>query len=240
MDRQDSVIDLARRLREAPGEHLSSPTGFERLVRVKWCGGCVTGVKQAAFTADWRNKHDPESFEYGWGAQSAQFVVDLVPRILLPVLRRHYKRKDVLKLIDVGAGSCVGTNVLAMLHWSHYVYSRLEIDAIDYIPLRKGAGRRAKYPLIHYTVGDARPAGQVVGPGDLQPRDRAPGRPATLHRPHSPELVLVDGLGLRLVGHGVCFARHSRESGRLLTATPCIQFLFPYQKRRAGSPPSRG
>jgi hypothetical protein len=150
-DDQDAVIDLARRLREALARQPQfTDAQFAEFTR-EW-HGCVDGVKQAAFNPDWRNKHDPRSFEYGWGAQSTQFVIDLVPRIQA-VLRKHYRRKDVLKLIDVGAGSCVGTNVLAMLHSDHYVYSRLEIDAIDYLPLRE-RWARSQYPLIHYTVGD--------------------------------------------------------------------------------------
>jgi SAM-dependent methyltransferase len=152
MDDQDTVIELARRLREALAANPDfSDEGFDRLCR-EW-HGCVDGVKQAAFNPDWRNKHDPRSFEYGWGAQSAQFVIDLVPRIQA-VLHRHYKRKDVLRLIDVGAGSCVGTQVLAMLHSDHYVYSRFEIDAIDYLPLRE-RWVRSQYPRIAYQVGDA-------------------------------------------------------------------------------------
>ena len=151
MDDQDAVIDLARRLREALARQPQfTDEGFARFSG-EW-HGCVDGVKQAAFNPDWRNKHDPKSFEYGWGAQSVQFIIDLVPRIQ-SVLRRHYRRKDVLKLIDVGAGSCSGTNVLTMLHSDHYVYSRLEIDAIDYLPLRQ-RWAQSQYPLINYMVGD--------------------------------------------------------------------------------------
>lgn len=150
-DDPNAAIELARQLREAlAAKPRFDDEGFERFCR-EW-HGCVDGMKQAAFDPDWRNKFEPATFEYGWGGQSAQFIIDLVPRIQ-SVLRQHYKRKDVLKLIDVGAGSCVGTNVLAMLHSSHYVYSRLEIDAIDYIDLRE-RWARSQYPLINYMVGD--------------------------------------------------------------------------------------
>jgi len=151
-DDQDDVIELARRLREAlAGQPQFDDGQFAGFIR-EW-QGCVDAVKKTAFNPDWRNKDDVESFEHGWGAQSTQFIIDLVPRIQ-SVMRRHYRRKDVLKLIDVGAGSCTGTNVLAMLHSSHYVYSRLEIDAIDYIPLRQ-RWAQSQYPLINYMVGDA-------------------------------------------------------------------------------------
>lgn len=151
-DDQNSVVELARRLREALARQPQlTDEQFADFTR-EW-HGCVDGVKRAAFSPDWRNKDDLEAFEHGWGAQSMQFAIDLIPRIQ-SVMRRHYRRKDVLKLIDVGAGSCAGTNVLAMLHSSHHVYSRIEIDAIDYIPLRQ-RWVRSQYPLIHYMVGDA-------------------------------------------------------------------------------------
>jgi hypothetical protein len=114
MQDQDALIELARRLREALATQPQfSDEGFDRFCR-EW-QGCVAGVKQAAFNPDWRNKHDPKSFEYGWGAQSAQFVIDLVPRIQ-SVLRRHYRRKDVLRLIDVGAETAGSAEHKAELH----------------------------------------------------------------------------------------------------------------------------
>lgn len=114
---------------------------------------CIRQVKQVAYTPDPRNKQDVQNFEYSWGAQSAQFIVDLIPRIQT-ILVAHYRRADVLKLIDVGAGSCIGTNLLAALHSDHTVYSRFEIEAIDYIPVRK-RWVQSQYPMIRYRAGDA-------------------------------------------------------------------------------------
>lgn len=151
-DDQDVILRLTRELREALAAHPPmTDQGFSDFCR-EW-HGCTEAAKNLAFTADPRNKQDAGKFEYGWGAQSAQFIVDLIPRIQ-SVLRRHYRRKDVLKLIDVGAGSCVGTNLLATLHSDHTVYSRFEIDAIDYTPVRK-RWVESQYPKVHYMVGDA-------------------------------------------------------------------------------------
>ena len=109
-------------------------------------------LKQAVFTNDPHNMQDVQKFEYGWGAQSAQFMVDLIPRIQ-SVLLRHYRRADKLKLLDVGAGSCVGTSLLAMLHSDNFVYSTLQVDAVDYTPMRE-RWVRTQYPKINYRVAD--------------------------------------------------------------------------------------
>jgi SAM-dependent methyltransferase len=151
-DDPNDAIELARRLREALEESPElTEAEFSAFCR-EW-HSTVAALKQFAFSSDPRNKQDVAAFEYGWGGQSAQFIVDLVPRIQAAMLR-HYKRKDVLKLIDVGAGSCVGTNILATLHSDQVVWSRLEIDAIDYTPIRR-RWVQSQFPRINYMVGDA-------------------------------------------------------------------------------------
>lgn len=91
-------------------------------------------------------------FEQGWGAQSALFMADMLPFIHSKLLK-HYKRKDVLRAIDVGAGSCFGTRLLASLHSDHYVYSRMEVEAVDYVPDR-ARWVQATSPEIDYIVKD--------------------------------------------------------------------------------------
>ncbi len=151
-DDPNAAIELARRLQQAlDGQPCFTDVEFEEFCR-EW-HGCVDGVKRIAFSSDPRNKQDVAAFEYGWGGQSAQFIVDLVPRLQAAMLG-HYRRKDVLKLIDIGAGSCVGTNILATLHSDHVVWSRLEIDAIDYTPIRR-RWVQSQFPRISYMVGDA-------------------------------------------------------------------------------------
>lgn len=109
-------------------------------------------LKKVVFASDPRNKQDVQKFEYGWGAQSAQFIIDLIPRIQ-SILLQHYRRADHLKLLDVGAGSCVGTNVLAMLHSDNLIYSTMQIDAVDYTSVRE-RWVRTQYPKISYRVAD--------------------------------------------------------------------------------------
>jgi SAM-dependent methyltransferase len=109
-------------------------------------------LKQNLYVADYRNQTDAEKFEFAFGAQSTQFIIDLLP-YLHEVMREHYSRSDELKLVDIGAGSCIGTNLLAQLHSDHIIYSRLQIDAVDYTDVRR-RWIRALYPKIRHRVAD--------------------------------------------------------------------------------------
>lgn len=109
-------------------------------------------LKRNLYVDSFRNGGDAEKFEYVFGAQSMQFVADLLPHIHETMLA-HYGRFDELSLVDVGAGSCMGTNLLAALHSDHVVYSKLKIDAVDYIDLRQ-RWVKALYPKVHHQVAD--------------------------------------------------------------------------------------
>ncbi len=109
-------------------------------------------LKQSLFVSNFRNQQDADRFEYAFGAQSTQFVIDMIPYIH-EIMVRHYNRFDALSLIDVGPGSCIGTNLLVALHSDHIVYSKLNVSAIDYTDLRE-RWVRALYPKIDYQVGD--------------------------------------------------------------------------------------
>lgn len=109
-------------------------------------------LKDLVYTPNPRNKNEREKFEYGWGAQSMQFIIDCLPefhRILL----KHYRRSDDLTLLDVGAGSAAGSNLLASLHNERVVYSKIRVDAIDYTPLRE-RWVKSQYPLVNYSVAN--------------------------------------------------------------------------------------
>lgn len=112
--------------------------------------GLVDAVKLAAY--DPRHQRSVLDFEFGWGAHSVQYVIDCLPEFHR-VLRTYYRRKDVLRLLDVGAGSGAGSNLLASLHATHYVYSRIEVDAIDHTPVRR-RWIKAMYPQVRYQVAD--------------------------------------------------------------------------------------
>lgn len=109
-------------------------------------------LKQNLFVSDFRNQADVEKFEYAFGAQSTQFIIDILP-YLHQVMVQHYERSDELTLIDVGPGSCIGTNLLAALHSDHVIYSKLKIDAIDHANIRE-RWVTALYPKINLRVED--------------------------------------------------------------------------------------
>jgi len=107
-------------------------------------------LKDAVF--DKKNKQARINFEEGWGAQSVQFVIDCIPefhRILL----HNYKRSDELTLLDVGAGSGLGSNLFTALHSENYVYSKVSVDAIDYTDSRL-RWVQTMYPKVNYKVAD--------------------------------------------------------------------------------------
>jgi SAM-dependent methyltransferase len=110
-------------------------------------------VKDAIYAQDFNSlRFTREHFERDWGAQSTLFMADMLPFIHEKLLR-HYRRQDVLRAIDVGAASCFGTRLLATLHGSHFVYSRMQLDALDYVPDRS-RWVRAVVPEVNYMVQD--------------------------------------------------------------------------------------
>ena len=110
-------------------------------------------VKDAIYRQDFNSRRfTREHFEQDWGAQSTLFMADILPFIHDKLLK-HYRRQDVLRAIDVGAASCFGTRLLATLHASHFVYSRMEVDAIDYVPDR-ARWVMATVPEVNYQVKD--------------------------------------------------------------------------------------
>ncbi len=87
-------------------------------------------------------------FEDNWIAQNIQFMIDIIPDIH-QILLKYYQRKDELNLIDVGAGSGAGSNLIAQLHTARMIYSKINVDAIDHVDKRlKWA--TAQYPRINY------------------------------------------------------------------------------------------
>lgn len=110
-------------------------------------------VKDAIYAQDFNSRRfKREQFEQDWGAQSTVFMADMLPFVHAKLLK-HYRRQDVLRAIDVGASSCFGTRLLASLHASHFVYSRMEVDAVDYVPDRS-RWVLAAVPEVNYHVKD--------------------------------------------------------------------------------------
>jgi len=106
--------------------------------------------KDIAF--DKRNKDSRKDFEEGWGAQSIQFVIDCIPEIHR-IMKQHYNRSDDISLLEVGAGSGAGTNIFTMLHSGRHIYSKVNVDAIDYTDSRL-RWVKTMYPRINYNVAD--------------------------------------------------------------------------------------
>ena len=99
-----------------------------------------------------RAKFPWPDFEFLWSAQAIQFAIDCIPEIH-QVMLKYYERSDELKLIDVGPGSGAGSNLIASLHSDRMIYSKINVDAIDYIDLRK-LWADFQYPKVNYMVGE--------------------------------------------------------------------------------------
>ncbi len=110
----------------------------------------VDELKDVVF--DSRNGQSRLKYEFGWGAQSIQFAIDCIPHFHR-ILKRYYRRQDDLSFLDVGGGSGAGANVFAQLHSDRVVYSKIKIDVIDYVPLRK-RWVQSVYPNLNYSVRD--------------------------------------------------------------------------------------
>lgn len=115
----------------------------------------LTGeLKDAVFVPNPKNlRPDRRKFEFASGAQSIQFMADILP-FLHARMERHYDRFQNLKLLDVGAGSAAGTQLIAQLHSDAMIWSRLEVDAVDYVPWRR-RWVAVHYPQVNYRVLDS-------------------------------------------------------------------------------------
>ncbi|MFN7992031.1 MAG: class I SAM-dependent methyltransferase [Bryobacteraceae bacterium] len=84
-------------------------------------------------------------------AQQMQFLIDCLPAIRQWM--SGYERSRVLRVLDVGAGSGAGANLLAQLHLGDFLGNKLEVDALE---LQDFLVRytRSTFPSIRYIVGD--------------------------------------------------------------------------------------
>lgn len=142
---------LAGLIERAPSLAAMDDAEYENFCRM-W-HAASDAVKDAIYAQDFNSRRfKREQFEQDWGAQSMIFMADMLP-FLHAKLLKHYRRPDVLRAVDVGAASCFGTRLLASLHASHFIYSRLEVDAVDYVPDRS-RWVRAAVPEVNYQVRD--------------------------------------------------------------------------------------
>jgi SAM-dependent methyltransferase len=145
----------------AAREHLVAAR--ERLLGLSWHPGeDYTGLaqdwlslsealKDVVFRGNPRNPNpDRTRFETHSAAQSMQFMIDMLPYIQR-VLIQYYSCEDLVRLLDVGAGSGAGASLLAQLHASTMLHSRIEVDAIDVVPWRE-AWVATQHPRVKYHV----------------------------------------------------------------------------------------
>ncbi len=111
-------------------------------------------LKDAVFVPNPGNRNpDRLKFEFAAGAQAIQNMLDIVPH-LQRCMVEHYDRFAPLKLLDVGSGTGAGVNLLAQLHSDTMIWSKLDIDAIDYVPWRS-RWVATQYPKVRYSVMDS-------------------------------------------------------------------------------------
>lgn len=149
----DPVLDTARALQQlrADAQHLRTASDQSYAEFLEHWHAAAAAVKGQLYVAEEGNKGSQEVFEYGWGAHSIQFAIDVIPE-LHKVMLKHYRRKLNLKLVDIGAGSGAGTNMFALLHTSDEVFSPLEVEAVDQVDTRR-RWIEFMYPKVKYTVG---------------------------------------------------------------------------------------
>jgi SAM-dependent methyltransferase len=83
--------------------------------------------------------------------QSIQFMVDILPAIRR--VTRDWRWSHPLEVLDLGAGSGAGSNVLATLYRGLFYRFPMRVTALDIVDYWKRYAE-AKFPLLEYCVGD--------------------------------------------------------------------------------------
>lgn len=142
---QDALQDVVRALDAlAPGDRLSDRTFALYHQIEQQLKGQVFGDRVKFGSA--------RNFEYGWGAQTIQFAIDVMP-FLHDKLLQHYHRTDVLEFVDIGAGTGAAAQLFAQLHSADTIFSRMNVHAVDYIDTR-GPWISLNYPDISFAARD--------------------------------------------------------------------------------------
>lgn len=84
--------------------------------------------------------------------QSAQFMIDALPGFR--ALLSRCERGVPVRVLDVGAASGAGSNVLASLYSGIFLGYQARVEAVEIEPYWVRYVR-ARFPLLHYTVADA-------------------------------------------------------------------------------------
>jgi glycosyltransferase involved in cell wall biosynthesis/SAM-dependent methyltransferase len=96
-------------------------------------------------------KVDPSWLEEDSVPQSIQFMIDLLPTIR--TLLRDWPTWKTLSVLDVGAASGAGSNLLATMHREHFFGVKMKVDALDIEPRFKTYAD-SHFSNIRYLIGD--------------------------------------------------------------------------------------
>ncbi len=82
--------------------------------------------------------------------QEMQFVIDCLPTLTERLMT--YPRGQVVRLLDFGPGFGAGSNLIATLFRSNFLWCRVEVEALDVKDLRQDIAT-IDYPLVRYRTG---------------------------------------------------------------------------------------
>jgi 2-polyprenyl-3-methyl-5-hydroxy-6-metoxy-1,4-benzoquinol methylase len=94
---------------------------------------------------------DPVWLESDSVPQSLQFMIDILPTIRR--LTNGWPKRRILRVLDVGAASGAGSNLLATMHSGYFFEVKMSVDALDTEPRFKPYADQ-HFPKIKYIVGN--------------------------------------------------------------------------------------
>jgi glycosyltransferase involved in cell wall biosynthesis/SAM-dependent methyltransferase len=94
---------------------------------------------------------DPAWLEEDSIPQSIQFMIELLPTIR--TLLKGWPTWKTLSVLDVGAASGAGSNLLATMYREHFFDVKMKVDALDIEPKFKTYAD-SRFPNIRYMIGD--------------------------------------------------------------------------------------
>jgi len=83
--------------------------------------------------------------------QSLQFMIDILPTVR--ELIQNWNKSKILRVLDVGANTGAGTNLLSALHRGYFFGVKMEVEALD-INNNFEQFANEYFPNINYIVGD--------------------------------------------------------------------------------------
>ena len=94
---------------------------------------------------------DPAWLEEDSIPQSIQFMIELIPTIR--TILKGWPAWKTLSVLDIGAASGAGSNLLATMYREHFFDVKMKVDALDIEPKFKSYAD-SHFPNIRYMIGD--------------------------------------------------------------------------------------